>query len=1019
MAVSKASPTIAPLETVSGSPISESENFGAHEQDIYNLKRERKSSQRSLLEVDPDSYVGFRQEAPLLDLICFFARCKCFKPQTSPSLRPRGNTMQLKKKQEQHEKLKEQKWFGLFTDLIFVAVIIQFAFQMKFHLKGFYALPSSPSGYLLSKEYLPNHDDECEKLALGISSSEVIVNSDGSECVYSGPEKIPQLIAETATFWFGFFVAWLELSCGLTRFINITGILDDILYALYLMTVVGMSVQIYPWKMMMEYGSHFSTWLSFAILTQLLIHILYYYVIPECRNYAWRRIYSYAAAIIVNSVGTFFSDWVNYGTIIIACGIIFYVSLTSFVPQKQTDLTVEHFVERFGLLIMIATGQSILALLIGNMESDDAYNQEVGEHIVIFLAFTIMYILKDLYLNSDAPVQLHALNKRALPNPCIWVFLHFPLSYCILTVGVGFMLVMSELDGETHRYGLIVCAPLFLCMLIIDLLRATHTDFRWSIQSIIFRIINLVAIPLGVLIFENHKLLLLWCTVWTSMQLFRDWFWKENYIDGNTSVLVEPEDKVEAKIEWVKMGFMGPKVELWPPYLLVDWWNNKSGASRVKDVYGDLDCHPNEHSRSAREENSSKRDWLMEFVDLIFVGVIWKFADQMKFTLKNYDRFDTLWVVLESTLFFSAFFCIWLELMTEFVRFRNMPGIIDDVVRFCYLFGIVMMAIQMENNQYLTNNFVGFLFAFDCSLSAILILHFYYLYYGVNDAIRYCKWRVGIYTLVIVSTFISIQVNQYYLNLFILLINVITLLSYSINSFRVTESHKDRHLRRKELQRLAEEEDKELDEPIEDHILERFGLFVMITMGESLLALVIAFAYYDQEALTYTLIYVAFYMIFFIKIMYSMHNPELEDGHALFEESCPGSVAYCAIHLVLCLSLLWMGVSWKLIFYKWDGSGTILLRWRMIFGISVTLVMVSLVINRFTHSKFKPDYLSWVRIVPIFAVLGLCYNFPKPEYFSIGCVCCFAGLYLMDYRFYNNNERNVNCSHGSDSSESG
>jgi len=994
------SPTIPALEPTSDSAFSGYGNVEGH-----GRYSSRQRPRKSLLEVDPDSYIGFLQETPLLDLISFFACGKCFEKQKKPGRRPRGNTMQLKKKQEQHEKLKERKWFGLFTDLIFVAVIIQFAFQMKFHFKGFYALPSTPSGYSLSKEYTASHDQDCEDLALRVNETDLIVNVDGMECVYSGPEVIPQLIAETIVFWLGFFVAWLELSCGLGRFINISGALDDILYALYLMAVVGMSVQIYPWKMMMKYGYHFSVWLSFAILAQLCIHILYYYVIPECRNYAWRRIWSYAAAIIVNCVGGLFSPWVNYGSIIIACGIIFYVSLTSFIPQKQTDLTVEHFVERFGLLIMIATGQCILALIIGKWDAEDVYAQSVDEHIVIFLAFTIMYIIKDLYLNSDAPVQLHALNKSALPYPCVWVFLHFPLSYCILTVGVGFMLVMSDVDGESHRYGLIVCVPLFASMLIIDLLRATHSDFRWSMRSLFFRIINLVAIPLGGLVFKNHKFLLLWCTVWTSMQMFRDWFWEENYIDGNTSLLVEaPEDKWEATLEWVKKGFMGPKVELWPPYLLVDWWNNKSGASRVKDLYGDLDCHPNEHSRSAREENSSKRDWLMEFVDLIFVGVIWKFADQMKYTLKNYKQFETLWVVLESTLFFTAFFCIWLELMTEFVRFRNMPGIIDDVVRFFYLFGIVLMAIQMENNQYLTNNFSGFLTSFDISLFAILILHIYYLYYRVHDAIRYCKLRIGIYTLVIISTFISIQVNQYNLNVFILLVNVITLLSYSINSFRVTESHKDRHARRRELQIEAEEEDKELDEPIEDHILERFGLFVMITMGESLLALVIAYANYDQDALSYTLIYVAFYMIFFIKIMYFMHNPELEDGHALFEESSPGSVAYCAIHLVLCLSLLWVGVSWKLIFYKWDGSGTIYWRWRMIFAISVTLVMVSIVINRFTHSKFKPDYLSWIRIVPIFAVPCLCYTMADPAYFSIGCCCCFAFLYLMDYRFYNQNE---------------
>merc|ERR1719320_834786 len=261
------------------------------------------------------------------------------------------------------------------------------------------------------------------------------------------------------------------------------------------------------------------------------------------------------------------------------------------------------------------------------------------------------------------------------------------------------------------------------------------------------------------------------------MQLFRDWFWKEDYHDPKIEVNEE-----EVWNEWIKTGFMGPKVELWPPFLFVDWWTNKTGPERVKELYGDTNCHPNEHTRS--EVNT--RDWLMEFADLIFVGVIYKFADQMKFTMKNYEQFETPWVILESTLFFAAFFCVWLELMTEFVRFQNMPGVLDDVVRFFYLFGIVLMAIQMENNQYLTNNFSGFLLAFDCSLSAILILHIYYIYYGVNDAIRYCKWRIGIYLLVITSTFISILVDQYYLNLFTLLVNVITLFCYSINSFRVS-----------------------------------------------------------------------------------------------------------------------------------------------------------------------------------------------------------------------------------------
>lgn len=973
-------------------------------QSIIHARRLRKSSRKSMIEVDPESYVGYSKEAPLLDLITYFVCCKCNKYLGSPRMRPRGNTMQLQKKQDEEEAEKEQKWFGLFTDLIFVAVIVQFAFQMKFHYKGFYTLPEPSDSQYMSNAWAADHDSACEAL-FSETHSEIVLNSDGRECAYRGGIDVyVELIIQTSHFWFVFFVAWLELSCGLGRFINISGFLDDILYCAYLITIIGMCVQIYPWNMMTKYVSSFTLWLSMAFCVQMLIHLLYYYVVDECRNYAWRRIWTYAIAIVINSIGGYFTFWVNYAAMLVSCGIVFYVSLTSFIPQKQTNLTVDHFVERFGLLIMISTGECILSLIIGN-ESDDSYAQTFNENAVILLSFTIMYIVKDVYFNSDAPANLHALTKTELPSACLWVFLHFPLSYCILTVGVGFMLIVADIKTDLQEHGLILCIPLSVALLIIDLLRLTHTGFRWSIWSILFRGINMLAIPLGYLIIKNQTYLLVWCAGWTFSQLFRDYIFKENYHAAHLLHMeLRPADKQEVWNEWIQMGFMGPKVELWPPYLLVDWWKKRTGASRVKELHGDIDYHPNEHTRNSSQENT--RDWLMEFADLIFVGVIWKFADQMKYTMKLYTEFDVLWVVLESTVFFSAFFCIWLELVSEFVRFQNMPGFLDDLARYVYLCGVLLMAIQMEPNQYLMANIRGFLASFVISLTSIFVLHVCYLYYKVNDALRYCRWRVGIYVMVITSTIITIPFDEYWLNLCTLILNVITLFVYSINSFRVTENSTDRDRRHAALVVKAQAEGKVLDEPIEDHILERFGLFVMIVSGESILALVIGSVNYDQEFITYLLIYIAFFMVFLIKIMYFMHNPELLDGHGLLKHEFPGAVAFCGIHLVLCLFLLWLGVSWKLIFYKWSGSGAVDSRWRTIFGISVTGVITSLVFNRFTHSKFQSDYLSYLRLIPIFAVPFVCSVMVEPIHFSIGCLSCFALLYIMDYKFFNHHEIN-------------
>jgi len=966
----------------------------------------RLKSRLSMAEKVEHSYIGWSHEAPLTELLL----CCFWEKESTIKTRKRGNTMTLDDHKKEEEADKEQKWFGLFTDLIFVTVIIQFARQINYHYKGFFLLPTTLSDhYYPTKEYSMDHNDLCEERFLE-SNGGILVSSDGMEC-YHIIGGLQGWVWETALFYFAFYVIWLELSAGLGRFINITGIVDDFLYFMLVIFIIGMTIQIAPFKMMMDERDGFSTWLSGALMTLTLIHMLYYYCIPVCRNYAWRRIWTYSLAVVINSVGFLCGPQINFVTILVSCLIVFYVSLTGFIAQEQTDLTIEHFVERFGLLIMITSGEAILALLIGDIESEDSFTQSTKQNSTIALSFTLMYILKDLYFNTDAPFKLHALTKSDMPGACVWIFLHLPICWCILFIGVSFKLIFSESPEDVHNPRYMLVFPLAIALLLIDFLPITHRHYKLSIPCVITKLVLVGCIPIGLLVVKDTLGILVWCVGVTFLHLMRDNFHKDKYEVNHDTVNEvmhlfdhdhHEKTKAENWNEWRSTGFMGPKIEIWPPYLLADFFKSQgNGLQRVKEIGSVKDYHPNEHFRE--EENT--RDWLMEFGDLILVGVIYKFADQMKFTLKNSDQFSSYTVLGECFLFFLAFFCLWLELVVEFVRFKNMPGPFDDLMRFIFLFGIALMATQCEQRQYLSANIKGFMFWFAVSLSSIFGLHVAYLYNGIYDAIRYCRWRVMIYGMVIGSTgsclVISIYVTEYYLNIGMLSLNVFIILFYSLNSFRVTESSEVREERRREAESEAENMHKELDELIEAHFLERFGLFVMITAGESILALVVSYAEYDQTPVTYMLIYVAFTMVFVIKMSYFSNNVNLEDGHALHKSKAPGAVAFCALHFFLCLFLLWLGTAWKLVFYKWNGKGNVERIYRLYMGAAVLGTMVCLYVCRFTHSKFVYGTLSWLRLIPIFGVMIICHYFPEPRAFSVGCVGCFLVLYYVDYKFYN------------------
>jgi len=968
-----------------------------------------------------DIYVGWQTEAPLSTLVTFgcvghSGKSVAHSPETGH--------------EEDEEEDKEQKWFGVFTDLIFVTVILQFSIQLYNHVKGFYLEPTKMSYIEFSqifqpaKTYSVAHHKMCVEAANSNWTAEILSGRDGMECWYIGDE-LDWVFCEATLYFFSIYVVWLELTCSLGRFANITGMLDDILYLGCVVSIVFMSCHIEPWKRTTDNGGPFGLWLDVFYISFLFLHILYYYRIEYCRNYAHRRIWTYATALVINTLCGYFGKlldddvsyygieyFLNFFGIMLSSLVVFYVSLTGFIVQNKNNIIVEHFVERFGVLIMITMGESILSLIIA-----DEYKQDWLNNIVVTLSFLLMFILKDVYFLSDVLPKFHALRIEWSAKSCLWVVLHFPLCISLLLLGVGFKLIFKiDLEEEDdHDYAKWLIWPLFTGLIIIDIIHMTHRNYPYTKALIISKITLYVPIPCILLLTDGYArfgehwviLLLTWGVVWTFIKLNVDSYFvqrqkhrKNREIMASRTDIMETSVKLSEWKDWQSTGFMGPKVELWPPSLLADFWKKGSNRAflRITQMSGGEDLHPNEHIRD--EENT--RDWLMEFADLIFVGVIFKIADNMKYTWN--DEFLLEWVMFESTLFFFAFFSLWLEMVSEFVRFQNMPGALDDLIRFIFLLGICLMAIQIRKDQYPMSCINGFNVSFLISVFAMFLLHLSYIWKGCKDAIVYCRIRVMVYGIIMVSTFVSIclQLNipNYWLPFITLLMNVLFLLSYSLNSFRVTETKSKRKEKHEQYVREAAKKHGHLDEIIEGHFVERFGLILMITAGESILALVLASTDFEWESTTYMLLGTAFLMVYVIKMQYFLHNVNLEEGHALLNNKFPGSVAFCAIHIFLALAMLWVGVGWKLLFYDYDGE-YVSYPVKLFMCVATVAVCLFLIICRFTHEKYVIRMLSVFRFIPMGGFTIFAIQVKNPLAFTIGTVVFLATVFIMDVQFYN------------------
>jgi len=907
-------------------------------------------------------------------------------------------------------------WFGLFTDLIFVAVVVAFANQMKAHVKGFFL--DTNHDWLGS-----DHSYQCKKMYYA-GAEKPFYDFDGFECYKSGgSDAHTQTALESLLFFFCFWVCWLELTAVLARFVNLEGMLDDLLMFLFLSGVITMAIQMDSHKPLTEHRLAFTCGLMTSILSMMFLHVMYYYLIEDSRKYSKRRVWSYGLSVIIMGVGVMIDTYEAYiACLTIGIFITFWVSLTSFLVQHENEVTVEHFVERFGILVMIVTGESILALILG--DSTDSFKQQFEDYCLVFLSFSIMYVVKDIYFQSTAEEEDHALMEDSMPGSCSWVFLHFPLTYFLLTAGVGFKLMFTQLgeDDLEKKYAGILGFSLSLVILTMLVIRTAHKKFIFqSWVSYATRLPTVCMIPIGIWVCNDPNGYTGWCLFFIAASYAWDLIILEKFeidMDVKKRMKKEEEEKEHAlrakhnqlgaenpplckrmlsffpgcnnaeMKAWDQAGFQGPPEEIALWWLPVDFvtcrieegWRHltssvKRGNTGVLKDIGQL------HSEDGREHDASK-DWLGEFSDLIFVAVIVKFADQIKYTTKDVDGigFDKGRVILESALFFYGFYVVWLEMTVEFIRFRNMPGIVDDILRFSYLLGIVTMAVQIDEKQYMTVNIDGYLAGYLLCLGTQCFQHFIY-WARIARARRYARWRVVSYFTCSLLLVVGILVDS--LNIKITFILVISsLLTYlEINSFRVTFKEDG----------IPNEGRRPDNEPF----IERFGLLVMITTGESILAIILGSDDFKQQWDYYMLVYLAFTVMFYIKEVYFASNCELENGHALEEEGTPGAVVWVLCHGILAYCLLGCGVGFKLFFAVMPDDPYPHFRYIMVVCVAGALSVMLLI--RLAHDKFIFHPLGLSRL-PVIAgiILGAAF-IEDPNSLSAWTAAGVVLIYMLDH----------------------
>ena len=354
---------------------------------------------------------------------------------------------------DNHARKRAVGWYELFTDLIFVTVIIKMSDMYK-----------------------------------ALWYQEIIGDDGDKDWV-----KQAEYLFQTFAVHLAFFTIWLEMAVIQTRFTSKKPFFGLMKYV-YFAGSITMAMQITNMDPPSANSVGFCFGLIVCGVSHVLIHI-HLCGIPRAALYVLINVCVMIIALSILFVGVFApSDIARMVCITLSMGLVYWRTSNTFqVNAMQIPVNVHHFAERFGLLMMIYIGESIIAILLP--EGDFTFEH----YAIVHLGFLNIYILRFIYFNlAHASCKhegdSHALRNAGKPGSIAFVNAHLLLSFFLLLEAVGekFMLKAQQYNKLPLEDAYFFVIAHIATQLIMLFIRHTHQRVRIGVSPYVHLILRIV-----------------------------------------------------------------------------------------------------------------------------------------------------------------------------------------------------------------------------------------------------------------------------------------------------------------------------------------------------------------------------------------------------------------------------------------------------------------------------------------------------------------------------------------------
>lgn len=273
------------------------------------------------------------------------------------------------------------------------------------------------------------------------------------------------------------------------------------------------------------------------------------------------------------------------------------------------------------------------------------------------------------------------------------------------------------------------------------------------------------------------------------------------------------------------------------------------------------------------EQDSDKVAWFELFYDLMFVALAINLSDFLK---ENLDIIG----VLTAILFFTVFWSCWYDLTIFSSRFYN-DDMFSTGFKFLYVFGVVGMSVFMKHGLDDRRYFSLFV-----SLSKFCLCVLYLQVFGMVPRARNFAFIafLGEFTSFLSFLYASFTDDIRTTALWLLAIPI------SISWSKIAHAYRSSSI------------------PVNiQHFAERNGLFIMLMLGESIIALLSTTKIGNLEGLS--VVFFGFFMVYCLKVLYYGAQPHEPELHALRHGNYR---SYIFANFLIGLCLLGVGAALKL-----------------------------------------------------------------------------------------------------------